>query len=239
LPQPVGREPYDIERLFGNERQEEDHQKLKSGRLYFYPTFFDKLGLEVINPHSRKTGTGKNPILLECVPLGTTGEFVILYVPFGEVQTIQVAKDLKLVAEGVQEMLSVYGFGAKTSSGFGVADVEGKGELAIRADLPDLAETSPPAQQPEFLNDDGSFKPDFLNDDGKLKSQGQYKKFCQKQSKTYDENLYKEAKQCWEIRMQDSVSDSKSLQPMTKMSFVSWSELCDRAQTIAQNLGTS
>lgn len=31
-----------------------------SGRLYFYPTFFDKIGLEVINPHDRKTGVGKN-----------------------------------------------------------------------------------------------------------------------------------------------------------------------------------
>lgn len=135
-------------------------------------------------------------------------------------------------------MLTVYGFGAKTSSGFGVADVEGKGELAIRADVPDLVETSTPTHQPEFLNDDGSLNQDFLNDDGDLKSQGQYKKFCQKQGKTYNENLYKKAKQCWEARMQDSASDSKSLQPMTKVSFVNWGELCDRAQTIAQNLGT-
>jgi CRISPR-associated protein Cmr2 len=207
-----------------------------SGRLYFYPTFFDKIGLEVINPHDRKKGTGKNPILIESVPIGATGILVILYVPFGKVERIQVAEDLKLTAEGVEAMLTVYGFGAKTSSGFGVADVEGKGELAIRADLPDLVETSAPAKHPEFLNDDGSFKQEFLNDDGKLKSQGQYKKSCQKQGKTYDKNLYKEAKQYSEANMQGSASDSRSLQPITKKSFASWSELSDLVQSIAEYL---
>ncbi|NTV47900.1 MAG: hypothetical protein HGB11_15585, partial [Chlorobiales bacterium] len=29
-----------------------------TGRLYFYPSFFDRLSLEVINPHNRETGAG-------------------------------------------------------------------------------------------------------------------------------------------------------------------------------------
>lgn len=113
-----------IIRLFGNEREQEDHKKLKSGRLYFYPTFFDKIGLEVINPHDRQKGTSAHgPIYLECVPIGTRGELVILYVPFGKVEKKQVLEDLELVVKGVKEMLTVYGFGAKTSSGFGIGEI--------------------------------------------------------------------------------------------------------------------
>jgi CRISPR-associated protein Cmr2 len=225
-----------IVRLFGNAREDEKGQ---AGRLYFYPTFFDKIGLEVINPHDRKTGTGKTgPILLECVPANAIGEFVLLYVPFGPVKSDEVAADLTLVAEGIQEMLTVYGFGAKTSSGFGIADIQGKGELAIRADLPDLAETLAPAKHPEFLNDDGSFNPEFLNDGGELKSQGQYKKSCQRQGKTYDENLYKEAKQFSEVSKQDSASDSRSRQPMAKKYFASWSELDEQVQLMADQLNS-
>uniref|UniRef100_UPI003A101862 RAMP superfamily CRISPR-associated protein n=1 Tax=Chloroflexus sp. TaxID=1904827 RepID=UPI003A101862 len=41
-----------------------------SGRLYFYPTFFNQIDVEVINPHSRKTRAGTQPIYLECVPIG-------------------------------------------------------------------------------------------------------------------------------------------------------------------------
>lgn len=38
---------------------------LKRGRLNFYPTFFDQIGLEVINLHDRKTKAGTNPIYIE------------------------------------------------------------------------------------------------------------------------------------------------------------------------------
>jgi len=95
-----------------------------AGRLHFYPTFFDKIGLEVINPHPRDTGAGKNPIYFEAVPAGTKGVFTLLYVPLGAGPTDETAcaQDLAAVACGVQAMLTVYGFGAKTSSGYGVAD---------------------------------------------------------------------------------------------------------------------
>ena len=103
------------------------------GCLHFYPTYFDRIGLEVINPHDRETGAGKNPIYFECVPAGTKGTFTLLYVPlFGPEVTEEEAKaDLKAVARGVKAMMTRYGFGAKTSSGFGVADeksVEAKTE---------------------------------------------------------------------------------------------------------------
>lgn len=133
-------------RLLGNPRDSDEHQ---AGRLYFYPTFFNKIGLEVINPHSRETGVGeRGPILMECVPEGV-GTLLLLYVPFGPVEQkenerrAEVAQDLEVLAEGVQAMLTTYGFGAKTSSGFGTAQDQlvGEGKIALRAEL--LDETPP------------------------------------------------------------------------------------------------
>jgi len=113
----------------------------RQGRLFFFPTFFDKIGLEIINPHDRKRRVGKNPILFECVPAGATGTFRLLYVPYdfpGEVTPDevrlrqQVMADLLLVAEAVRDLFLVYGFGAKTSSGFGAVDPRRvSGELRV------------------------------------------------------------------------------------------------------------
>ena len=96
------------------------------GYLHFYPTFFDKIGMEVINPHDRKTGTSaKGPIYFECVPAGTRGVFTVLYVPSDlsdkpEEAQNQAKRDLKAVLRGLYAMFKRYGFGAKTSSGYGV-----------------------------------------------------------------------------------------------------------------------
>ncbi|MBC8254128.1 MAG: hypothetical protein H8E35_08865 [Ardenticatenia bacterium] len=103
----------------------------RQGRLFCFPTFFNKMGLEMINPHDRERRVGKNPILFECVPAGATGTFTLLYVPYdfpGQVTPDeerlrgQVEADLPLVAETVRGLLTVYGFGAKTSSGLGAAN---------------------------------------------------------------------------------------------------------------------
>jgi CRISPR-associated protein Cmr2 len=241
-----------IIRLFGNEREEEDHNKLQSGRLYFYPTFFDKVGLEVINPHDRKKGTGKNPILIESVPggkNGATGELVILYVPFGKIEKGEVAEDLKLVAEGVQAMLTIYGFGAKTSSGFGVADVEGKGELAIRADLPDLKQPEPEVKAskpelPRYWITPGRLHPDFQNSDGSLKPEAEY---LQGKSGKKAKQLYQKAKDWWERegrQLAEAPAPESFPEPelpspkpsFTEVSFVDWRDLGDQAQRIEEQL---
>lgn len=224
-----------IIRLFGNERGEEDHQKLISGRLCFYPTFFDKIGLEVINPHDRKKGTGKNPILIESVPggeNGATGKFVLLYVPFGKVEAHQVAEDLQLVAEGVEAMLTIYGFGAKTSSGFGVAELNGKIEFAIRADWSCLEEISTSNQKLEFLNDDGTLKQEFLNSDGSFKTEKQYKTFLQGQGKTHNKKLYQDAEK-WRKTKNDESKLSESFRIREFISFESLmitAEACHKQQ---------
>jgi CRISPR-associated protein Cmr2 len=117
-----------IRRLFGNERAAEDD--FQAGRLRFFPVYFKQHGLEIINPHDRNRRVGKNPILFESVPPGTPGVFSLLYVPFNRIgqddpeTRRQLAEDLALVAEGVRAMFCTYGFGAKTSSGYGTA-VEG------------------------------------------------------------------------------------------------------------------
>jgi CRISPR-associated protein Cmr2 len=236
-----------IVRLFGNAREDEKGQ---AGRLYFYPTFFDKIGLEVINPHNRKTGTGKTgPILIECVPAYTTGDFILLYVPFGSVKLDEVAADLKLVSEGIQAMLTVYGFGAKTSSGFGIADIQGKGELAIRADLPDLKQLEPEIKQPEpvlsrYLVAPGQLHPDFKGSDGSLKSEAEYLKG---KSGKKEKQLYDKAKKWWEregrqlleITTKELVPEPEPLltrSSVAKISFANLSELCDELYLIAEQL---
>jgi CRISPR-associated protein Cmr2 len=241
------KEDEQIIRLFGDAREDETGQ---AGRLYFYPTFFDKIGLEVINPHDRKKGTSKRgPIPIECVPIGATGELVILYVPFGEVKQSEVAEDLKLVATGVEAMLTIYGFGAKTSSGFGVADIEGKGELAIRADLPDLKQskleiTAPEPELPRYWIAPGQLHPDLQNPDGSLKPEAEYLKG---KSGKKEKQLYDKAKKWWEREgrqlaeaiTQEPVPESEPppLKPsFTEVSFVDWSELSDRARNIVEQL---
>lgn len=110
--------------------EEKDAMPHHSGRLMFYPTFFNGIDVEVINPHSRETKAGTHPIYLECVPAGARGTFSLLYVPFDLIGQSeedirqQAAEDLQRVAEGLQAMFLTYGFSAKRSSGFGVAQNE-------------------------------------------------------------------------------------------------------------------
>lgn len=115
-----------IQRLFGTANDEQPDEG-NNGRLYFYPTFFTQTSLEIINPHDRERRVGKNPILMESVPIGANGAFTLLYTPLdrigkavGETRQ-QIFADLQLAAAGLEAMLTIYGFGAKTSSGFGLA----------------------------------------------------------------------------------------------------------------------
>jgi len=160
-----------------------------AGRLYFYPSFFRQLSLEVINPHDRQTGAGSLPIYFEAVPDGATATFTLLYTPLDRIGKDeadirrQVSADLHLVAEGMQAMFTVYGFGAKTSSGFGLADgaIE-NGTLVVK--LPDIAFSQAEAsqvQKPEneylkYLDETGRVKPDFAGSgEGGLMSNREYR----------------------------------------------------------------
>ena len=105
------------------------------GRLKFFPTFWDNIGLDIINPHDRKSRTGRVPIWLEGVPPKAKGIFTLLYVPFDLIGLSQeeikhkVKEDLKLVIKLVKEVMFTYGFSAKRGSGYGIIDPKISGEL--------------------------------------------------------------------------------------------------------------
>lgn len=191
----------------------------RQGRLFCFPTFFDRIGLEIINPHDRERRVGKNPILFECVPAGAKGTFRLLYVPYdfpGEVTPNkpelrrQVQADLPLVAEAVRDLLTVYGFGAKTSSGFGAAEdrLATEGKLVLRAELRGMPAQAPAEPEPEpapdlprYLESPARLHPDFRRPDGSLKTEEEYQALIEGRGQKYakkDRLLYGKAKAWWE-----------------------------------------
>ncbi|MBD3216035.1 MAG: CRISPR-associated protein [Candidatus Lokiarchaeota archaeon] len=96
------------------------------GMLSFYPTFWDKIDLEVINPHDRENKIGTNPIYYEVVPKESIGFFSILYFPNYWLEQseknheIRIRNDLKMTIEGIKEMMLKYGFSAKKSNDYGL-----------------------------------------------------------------------------------------------------------------------
>jgi len=197
-----------------------------AGRLHFFPTFFSKTGLEVINPHDRETGAGdRGPILMECVPAGEKGDFLLLYVPFDRIggdkaeTRRQVAGDLRLVSEGVKAMFIEYGFGAKTSSGFGAADIDGQGRLTVK--YPDTSEAIVEPKKPEepeavrrfreqYSEEDFSLKPQAWRDKHNT-SQNQQKKFKGVKAEwiSYQEQLarYQRGFETWKKRRETPAPD--------------------------------
>ena len=92
------------------------------GHLHFYPTFWNKIDLDIINPHDRTTGAGTNPIHLEIVPAGAKGVFRLLHVPFHgkKPDGTNLFNTLIEIVQGLKEMMLTYGFSAKKTSGFGI-----------------------------------------------------------------------------------------------------------------------
>ncbi|MGC9529170.1 MAG: RAMP superfamily CRISPR-associated protein [Candidatus Bipolaricaulaceae bacterium] len=250
-------------RLLGNPRESDEQQ---AGRLYFFPSFFKKVGLEVINPHDRKTGVGaRGPILMECVRQGTKGELLLLYVPFGPIEKdererqAEVAQDLEVLAQGVPAMLTTYGFGAKTSSGFGVVEdrLAGEGKLAVRVELAGETATSAApleSQQPDlpcYLESPTRLRPDLRRPDGSLKSEAEYQALIESRGQKYgkkNKQLYAKAKSWWEREgraMAEAATQEpgpkpepapSQTPPVSEFTFHTLSELCDLAQEVGEQL---
>lgn len=177
-----------MQRIFGDIRGENEEQSGRAGRLFFYPTFFMKTSLEIINPHDRRRRVGKNPILFESVTVGAEGEFRLLYVPFDHIgyeepkTRRQVADDLKLIAQGVQAMFRTYGFSAKRTSGYGTAsDAVESGQLIHKIPGATFLQGSVlQTQKPEdvflkYLDETGRVKPAFAGSgEGGLMSNSEY-----------------------------------------------------------------
>lgn len=155
-------EPGSEARLFGTASDEEDEEGSKEGWLTFFSTFFQQVSLEIINPHDRRRKVGQKPILFESAPQGSTGWFTLLYCPllpelasepkvaFGTIQ-----QDLQEIKRWLGAMFGEHGFGAKTSSGFGLAEIQ-EGELVFRWEV--LQQQTPilePEEVKQFREDYG------------------------------------------------------------------------------------
>lgn len=231
-----------------------------AGRLHFFPTFFDQLALEVINPHNRQSGVGeRGPILMECVPQGAKGELLVLYVPFGTSDPHQIATDLEITAQGLQAMLTTYGFGAKTSSGFGVVEeqLSGQGRLLIRAalgtsDTPAGTQVAPSTPSlARYLETPTRLHADFRRPDGSLKSAAEYEALIKSQGRQYgkqERQLYEKAQKWWE-REGRQLADAAAKEPVeqpppiaspqppvTERMFTTLRDLQAQAQQLAEQL---
>jgi CRISPR-associated protein Cmr2 len=117
-------DPSWIVHLFGNEKGEAE--EFQRGALAFYPTWFDKISFEVINPHSRKTRAGTQPIYYEVVPAGTEGTLRLLYAPLPSAAArdkVTPGKAIERLLESVEVLLTTYGMSAKRTAGWGTASV--------------------------------------------------------------------------------------------------------------------
>jgi CRISPR-associated protein Cmr2 len=116
------RDPDWILHLFGNEKGEEED--FHRGALVFYPTWFDKIGFEVINPHSRERRAGTQPIYYEVVPIGTNGTLSLLYAPWpGMKPKAKPGEVIPKLLEAIETLLTTYGISAKRTVGWGTAKI--------------------------------------------------------------------------------------------------------------------
>ncbi|GIW42719.1 MAG: hypothetical protein KatS3mg077_0001 [Candidatus Binatia bacterium] len=114
--------------LFGKEKGEE--KKFHQGALVFYPTWFDKIGFEVINPHDRARRAGTQPIYYEVVPgrrpnqEGGKGSLRLLYAPWPGMKAAAKPEEvLPHLLEAIEALLATYGISAKRTVGWGTADI--------------------------------------------------------------------------------------------------------------------
>lgn len=118
------KDPTWIVHLFGNEKGEDEH--FQRGAMVFYPTWFNKVDFEVINPHSRARRAGTQPIYYEVVPAETKGWLWLLYAPLpGEVERdgVNPAETLSKFIDAVELLLQTYGISAKRTAGWGTAKI--------------------------------------------------------------------------------------------------------------------
>lgn len=173
--------------LFGNERGEEEN--FQSGALVFYPTWFDKVGFEVINPHKRASRAGINPIYYEVVPAGTNGKLRLLYAPLSggiELDNVNPAEFIADLIYSIRELLEKYGISAKRTSGWGTAKIDMSSSKLWCAEggcLKDLIreiithQYEPPKEVfQNLMDEEGNPRRELLDESGKLLSKTQFKK---------------------------------------------------------------
>lgn len=241
-----------IKRLFGTDRREQT-KDLRQGRLWCFPTFFREVGLKIINPHLRASGAGDKPILFETAT--GAGNFHLLYLPFDLTPTSfqEVAEDLRAIALTVKELFTKHGLGAKTSSGFGLAEDklirDGKIETKAAGLPPQQAPAQPAAPQTSlagYLQAPGRLKDEFVNEAGELISEDEYKKRVAQRGHPYTKNRgrdYDKARKWWEgegkhLRQPPPAPAAPIATPsIAERKFESFTELVTVAEELARDLG--
>jgi CRISPR/Cas system CMR subunit Cmr6 (Cas7 group RAMP superfamily) len=233
----------------------------RQGRLHFFPTYFDRIGLEIINPHDRKRRVGTNPILMECVPAGTESHFQVLYTPFDfpgigpepppvtpDEATLrrQLAEDLPLLARAIRRMLQVDGFGAKTSSGYGTAgnSLPKPGQVLMKLDLAvEEIPWFPLEKLAQYMTDEDS-PGDLFRADGTPKSEEEYRQNLESKGLPYGkrkrQRLYREFMRAWESGGRTAFEKTRHPQPsgFTARSFSTLDELLAVTQRMSSQVGT-
>lgn len=238
-----------------------------AGRLRFYSTFFDRVTIEVINPHDRTKKAGKLPVYFEAADIGAKGIFSLLYVPFDlvgkptEKLTSEIADDLKVLGTALQAMLNTYGFGAKTSSGFGVADEKlvKPGQLLLRvAGLPleKPERPKPPKIRRKrrklrrYWKAENQLKDEFLTDTSDLVPESQYKAYIESLGQEYkksDRQLYDKARKWWEREgkelaekaSEDEESKTETDEPenlWAERTFTTLTQMVEKMESLAADL---
>lgn len=107
------------------------------GRAIFYPTYFEKITLEVINPHDFKRRAGTHPIYFEVVPQNATGTFQMIYIPSDGVllpidQLQKEAEEDQRLIEKLLVKVGVDGIGGKSKYWGKFNVMEGGDEKNVR-----------------------------------------------------------------------------------------------------------
>lgn len=114
-----------ITHLFGNQKEEEKNFNI--GTLAFFPTWFQQIDFEVINPHSRKRKAGRWPIYYEVVPKDSLGCLQLLYAPLPDNKDCQQEiqfEALNYLVQAINYLLETYGISAKRTVGWGAAEIK-------------------------------------------------------------------------------------------------------------------
>lgn len=233
-----------VVRLFGEALEGEEG---KVGRLRCFPSYFNKIGLMVINPHDRELGVGARPILFETVPSGCVATFTLLYLPRGNPSLTQMAKDLRTTSEAVEAIFRGYGFGAKTSSGFGTAEETIAGHFWLKYPNPDFelgerptvpkvperAEAFRDKYQDKYPDEQFQHKPDEWREEHSATNaeRDEYKK-ARSAYLDYEECLeaYEEELAEWETKREEGPSS------VTKRPFESLAEMVSTMKELAAAL---
>ncbi len=111
--------------LHDSEIPESGDDLRRRGRLHCLPSYFEAIDVEVINPRDRRTRAGTQPIEFETVPAGSTARMSLFYFAFCVEEPdgldAAMARDWRLIGEALYRMLRLSGFGAKKTSGHGLA----------------------------------------------------------------------------------------------------------------------